>query len=194
MPKKALDSNLIIYSLLEDHPASAVCDALLRSPKYTFYATPITPFEVYFVLRRVYGVLKDEAASKALALFDTPLRFVEVGMQDAQLALKRAVTYDIDMNDSLLIQESLRLDIPSLSSDDRRLLKVCEGEGVHPQTPIGEEHRKKMGQWEEERLHPRVYQGSSRGFIVGYERQIRESRVYSLTQRAGFAICRTNHS
>lgn len=154
MTKKALDTNIIVYSLLEEHPASTVCDALVRNSKYAFYATPITPFEVYFVLTRVYGVQKGEASVNALSIFDSPIRFLEIGAEDARAALGRSVNYDIDMNDSLLIQESLKGDIPSLTSDDRRLLKVCDEEGIQPQALIGEEDRKKMQHWEEEKLAP----------------------------------------
>lgn len=152
--RKTVDANVIVYSLLDDHPAADACDSLLRSGRYDFYATPLTPFEVYFVLRRIYGVEKKEASNRALSLFDSPLSFTEIGRDEAETALRRCVTYDIDANDSLLIQSCLRFGIPSLTSDDQRLLKACEEEGIQPQSPIGEEHRRKMVLWEEEKLPP----------------------------------------
>ncbi|MEM3046871.1 MAG: type II toxin-antitoxin system VapC family toxin [Candidatus Bathyarchaeia archaeon] len=154
MLRKVLDANVIVYSLLEDHPAGEACDRLLRSGRYDFYTTPLTPFEVYFILRRVYNVRREEASSRALSLFDSPLRFTAIGPEDARRALERCVTRSVDANDSLLIQLCLRSEIPSLASDDQRLLKACEEEGVQPQSPLGEEHRRRMQQWEEEKLPP----------------------------------------
>ncbi|MCP8322433.1 MAG: type II toxin-antitoxin system VapC family toxin [archaeon] len=152
MLKKVLDTNIIVYSILEDHPASQVCDSLIRDKRYSFYTTTLTPFEVYFVLRRIYGVEREEASSKALSLFKSPLIFTEIRPQDAKVALKRCIDYDLDVNDSLLIQACLNSGIPSLASDDRRLLKISEVEGIHPQSPIQKEHREKMQQWEKEKL------------------------------------------
>ncbi len=154
MLRKALDTNIIVYSLLEDHPASQVCDALIRSGRYDFHTTPLTPFEVYFALRRAYSIPKEEASEKALSLFDSPLTFAEIGTEDARTALKRCVAHDLDANDSLLIQACLRSNIPSLTTDDKRLLKASEENGILPQTPIEEEHRKKMRQWEADNLPP----------------------------------------
>lgn len=154
MLKKALDTNILVYALLENHPASAVCDGFIKSGKYDFYATPLTPFEVYFVLRRVYNITKDKAASTVLALFDSPLRFTEIGAEDARIAMKRCIRHGLDSNDSLLIQACLRSGIPSLASDDRGLCKVSEAEGIQTQSPIEEKHRKSMQHWEEENLPP----------------------------------------
>jgi len=152
--RKALDTNIIVYALLEEHPAGEACDRLLRSGRYDFYTSPLTPFEVYFILRRVYNVGRQEASSKALSLFDSPLGFTEVGREDARRALERCVARDVDANDALLIQLCLRSEIPSLASDDQRLLKACEEEGIQPQSPIGEEHRRRMQLWEQEKLPP----------------------------------------
>ncbi len=154
MLRKALDTNIIVYSLLEDHPAAAACDSLLRSGRYDFYTTPLTPFEVYYNLRRVYGVRGMEASSKALSLFDSPLRFAEMGSKEFRAALERCIAHGIDANDGLLIQMCLHLQIPSIASDDQRLLKTCEGEGIQPQSPVGEEQRRMMRRWEEEKLPP----------------------------------------
>lgn len=154
MLKKTLDTNVIVYSLLKGHPASDACDSLIRDGKHIFYTTPITPFEVYYILMRVYGIRKEEAASKALALFDSPLFFTEITVEDARPALKRCAAQDLDANDSLILQACLNSGIPSVSSDDRRLLKIGELEGINTQSPITEEHRERMREWEEEKLPP----------------------------------------
>jgi len=154
MLRKALDTNIVAYALLGDHPAAEACDSLLRTGRYEFHATPLTPFEVYYVLRRVYNIGKEGASSKALALFDSPLTFTHIGPEDAGKALRKCVDYEVEANDGLQLQLCLRTEIPSLASDDQRLLHACEGEGIQPQSPIGEEHRRRMRLWEEEKLPP----------------------------------------
>lgn len=106
------------------------------------------------MLRRVYGVDSERASGKALSLLEAPINFVAAEQKDITSALNRCVLQDLDANDSLLLQACLNLDIPSLASDDRRLLKACEAEGVNSQSPVAEEHRESMRRWEAEKLLP----------------------------------------
>lgn len=154
MAKKALDANIIIYALLADHPAAEVCEAYIADSRHKFYTTALTPFEVYFILHRVYGVPRSDAGARALSLLDAPLTVVDVTSSDLRGALQRCVESGLDTNDSLLIQMCLRLEIPVLASDDRRLLTACEKEGIHPECPLEEEHRQLMREWEKTRLFP----------------------------------------
>ena len=154
MPKKGLDSNIIVYSLLEDHPASEVCGGYLKDSRHTFYTTSLTPFEVYFALHRIYGIPPAEASSKVLSLLQAPLTIFDVRASDLHAAIRRCATKGIETNDSLLVQMCVSSEIPSLVSDDRRLLRVCEEEGIHPECPIGEDHRRLMQEWEKAKLVP----------------------------------------
>jgi len=152
MPKKGLDANIIVYSLLDGHPASEPCDAYIKDSRHKFYTTSLTPFEVYFALHRVYGVPRPSAASKALSLLDAPLTIVDVRSSHLHAAITRCETKGLEANDSLLIEMCLSLEIPSLASDDRRLLKACEEQGIHPECPIGEDQRRRMQVWEKTKL------------------------------------------
>jgi predicted nucleic acid-binding protein len=154
MGKVALDTNLIVYSLIEGHPASGVCDSFIKDPRRSFYTTSLTPFEVYYALHRVYNVPRIDAASKALSLLEAPLTIVDVATADVRPAIERCSSKSLDVNDSLLIQMCVGLDIPSLASDDRRLLKACEEEGIQPVSPIDDEQRQLMLKWEQEKLPP----------------------------------------
>ena len=150
--RKALDAGILVYALLENHPASQICGSLLRSGRYAFYATALTPFEVYFVLRKIYAIEPQEAATKALALFDLPLHFTDITASDAQVALRTCIEHGIDANDGLLLQACLRLNVPSFGSEDRRMLKAGATKGLYPQSPIGPIVRRRMQQWEREKL------------------------------------------
>jgi len=79
------------------------------------------------------------------------------------------MTFSCGDNDSLLKQMCVSSEIPCLVSDDQRLLRVCEEEGIHPECPIGEDHRRLMQEWENAKLVP-----------AGVPRLL--SRVYSWMQ------------
>jgi len=162
--KKLIDTNLLIYALIEDHPASSVCEAFIRKEnRYRkLYTTVLTPFEVFHVLWRIYGLKREQAMEKALSLFNSPLSFIPITEEVAQISLEKIVEYKIDSNDALLLTSSILYDIPSLASDDRKLLKASNEEGIHTQSPINEKLRRDMNEWEKEKLAskgiPRILQ------------------------------------
>lgn len=157
MPRKIIDTNLLVYALIEDHPAADVCEAFIREEgqHHRLATTPLTPFEVYYVLWKVYGLERREAFEKASTIFETPLDFVSINGVCAQEALRICFGKGVESNDSLLLKASIHYGIPSLASDDRRLLEACREEGVYTQCPINEELRKEMRKWEEEKLPKR---------------------------------------
>jgi len=162
--KKLIDANLLIYALIEDHPASSVCEAFIRKEnRYRkLYTTVLTPFEVFHVLWRIYGLKREQAMEKALSLFNSPLSFIPITEEVARISLEKIVEYKIDSNDALLLTSSILYDIPSLASDDRKLLKASNEEGIHTQSPINEKLRRDMNEWEKEKLAskgiPRILQ------------------------------------
>ena len=162
--KKLIDANLLIYALIEDHPASSVCEAFIRKEnRYRkLYTTVLTPFEVFHVLWKIYGLKREQAMEKALSLFNSPLSFIPITEEVARISLEKIVEYKIDSNDALLLTSSILYDIPSLASDDRKLLKASNEEGIHTQSPINEKLRRDMNEWEKEKLAskgiPRILQ------------------------------------
>mgnify|MGYP000080908097 CR=1 FL=1 len=63
MLRKMIDTNLLVYALMEGYPATAVCDEFLRrvSEKKLLITTPLTPFEIFYVLWRIYGLNRKRA-------------------------------------------------------------------------------------------------------------------------------------
>jgi len=155
--RKLVDSNIIIYSLLSNHPASDVCRDFLESRLYRFYTSPITPFEIYHVLHRIYGVPRDDAGEKALLLFQAPIEIFPVDSEMARSALEKALTYGLELNDSLLLEAGVRYEIPSIATEDRRLSNASVKHGIFPQTPVTDEIRREINEWEE-KLPPKGLQ------------------------------------
>ena len=58
--KKLIDANLLIYALIEDHPASSVCEAFIRREiRYRKLHNDVDSIEVFHVLWRIYGLLNN---------------------------------------------------------------------------------------------------------------------------------------
>ena len=155
--RKLVDSNIIVYSLLDNHPASEVCRDFLESKLYKFYISPIIPFEIYHVLHRVYGVPKSDAREKALLLFQASIEIFPVDGEMARNALEKAVTHGLELNGSLLLAAGIRYEIPSIATEDRRLLNISTKHGIFPQTPVTDEIKGEIDEWER-RIPPKGLQ------------------------------------
>ena len=58
--EKLIDANLLIYALIEDHPASSVCEAFIRREnRYRKLYNDVDSVEVFYVLWRIYGLLNN---------------------------------------------------------------------------------------------------------------------------------------
>ena len=53
--ERGLDTMLIVYSLLQGHPAASPCEQFIRS-QTGWFTTPLSIFEAKAVLTKVYGV------------------------------------------------------------------------------------------------------------------------------------------
>lgn len=53
--ERGLDAMIIVYSLLDQHPASIPCEQFIRSHS-GWFTTALTVLEVKAVLTKVYGV------------------------------------------------------------------------------------------------------------------------------------------
>ncbi|MEM3563221.1 MAG: type II toxin-antitoxin system VapC family toxin [Candidatus Jordarchaeaceae archaeon] len=154
MLRKMIDTNILVYALVENHPATATCDDFIRrvSEKKLLMTTPLTPFEIYYVLWRIYGLNRDKAFEQAVSLFDSPIEFTHITEEDAHMALRKVVEHSIEANDALLLISCLKQGASSLATDDTRLLKACQQEGVHTEEPIDTKVSQNMETWEKEKL------------------------------------------
>ena len=151
---KILDSNILIYSLLRDHPASTVCEKLILSSedKFEWITSPITFFEAFHVLVRIYGQIASQVIRKLKQSLELPLRIISLDDNLAVSALENIIKYEIDMNDSVLMQIGINKGISIIATDDKKLIKVSGEFGLICENPITREIRKEMTDWEEKNL------------------------------------------
>lgn len=152
--KRLIDTNVLVYALIENHPASSVCEAFIQEQKekHEFYTTTFTPFEMFHVLWKIYGLDIHLVLEKVMGILDSPLSFIQASERALRIAFKKRLEHQLETNDALILATALVQDIPSIVSDDRKLLNAAEQEGLVAVSPINENTRKEIAQWERANL------------------------------------------
>jgi len=146
-PPLMVDSNLLIYSVLDDHPASPVCRAYItRQGKITL--TILTPIEIYFVLIRIYSIAEEQASDTIERLMRTPIELVSADESDVTATLRLCASHHLDTNDALQLHLCRQLGIHRLATDDGHLTNVALAYGLTVENPIDETLRQQMATWE----------------------------------------------
>ena len=115
-------SNLLIYSVLDDHPASPVCRAYIaRQGRLSL--SILTPIEMYFVLTRIYGIPEAQAVDTVERLMRATIELVSADGPDIAAALQLCASQHLDPNDALQIHLCQQLGIHRLATDDGHLTK-----------------------------------------------------------------------
>lgn len=151
---KILDSNILIYSLLDGHPASKACEELILSSedKFEWVTSPITFIETFHVLVKIYGQDPIAILQKIEQTLKLPLIIIPLDEKLAVISLKNAVKHQLDVNDSILLQIGFDYGISIIATDDKKLIKASHLSGLTCDNPITEEIRKEMAEWERKNL------------------------------------------
>ena len=148
---RGLDAMLIVYSLLDDHPASAVCESFIRDHT-SWLTTTLTLLEAKAILTKVYAV-DVNLVSQQLSQFSAgPIEIVEVDLPITLAAMQSADTLEIDITDAVLVQTTLARNANILATDDRKLIQACHQVDIAVENPIDSSLRRQMASWEAENL------------------------------------------
>ena len=127
--ERGLDAMIIVYSLLDNHPASNVCERFIRT-RPGWFTTTLTLFEVKAILTKVYAVDTLFASRKIEMFVAGPIVVVEVDLATAITAMKLADALRIDMTDAVLLHTSQAIGAPFLATDDKKLAQACRQVGM----------------------------------------------------------------
>jgi predicted nucleic acid-binding protein len=152
--ERGLDTMLLVYSLLQGHPASAPCEQFLRSRSGWFLPVS-TLFESKAVLTKVYSVAAADATQKLEQVAQTALSVVPVEEAVARAALHAADSLGVDLNDAVLLQSAKAIGAGWVATDDARVAQVCPQLGLTPESPIDSALRQQIVAWEAQHLSPR---------------------------------------
>jgi predicted nucleic acid-binding protein len=145
---------LLVYSLLQGHPASQAFEQFLRSHT-GWFTTTLVLFEAKAVLTKVYRV-DPVLASQKLAQFATgPCLIAPVDPMVAVAAMSLADTQGLDLPDAVLLQTVLSRRAAYLATEDQRLAQACQRAGVRPESPLDAALRQQVAAWEDSHLPPK---------------------------------------
>lgn len=145
--ERGLDAMLIVYSLLNSHPASPLCEQFIRAHTGWFMTT-FTLFEAKAILTKVYAVDAAIASQKLAQFAASPIVIVAVDFSTAIAAMSMADALNIDLTDAVLLQASQVQEALWLATDDSKLTQACRQVGITPETPIDATVRQEMAAWE----------------------------------------------
>ncbi len=148
---RGLDAMLIVYSLLDDHPASAACESFIRDHT-NWFTTTLTLLEAKAILTKVYAVDTNLTSQQLSQFSEGPIEIVEVDLPITLVAMSIADTLAIDITDAVLVQATRTRNANILATDDRKLIQACHQVDITVENPIDVSLRRQMASWESENL------------------------------------------
>lgn len=152
--ERGLDTMVLVYSLLQGHPAAPTCEQLLRSQSGWFTPTPVL-FEAKSVLTKVYGEDPAAVTQKLIQVANGPLVLCDLDPADVPAVLGLADTYQLDLPDAILLHLARWHAAQFLVTDDQHLAAVCRNFGITPVSPIDATLRLAVAAWELQHVPPK---------------------------------------
>jgi len=150
----ALDTMILVYSLLQGHPAAPACERLLRAHA-GWFTTPWVLFEARAVLIKVYGEDPALVTQKLAQVAHGPIVLIDLAHTDVVPVLQLADTHFLDLTDAVLLHLAHRNGARFLASDDQRLSLACPQFGISPLTPLDPALRQAIDAWEASHVPPK---------------------------------------
>ena len=147
---KAIDSNLLVYASLADHPSMAVCEQYIGGHA-VWITNVVNLVEVWRVLVAVYGVSEGDADEK-FAELSAALVVEDFTAAMTSQALSLRQSCGIDFNDAVLLETCRQRGVTVLATDDTRLATACVTMGVNVENPVTPVVRAQMTNWELQNL------------------------------------------
>ena len=146
-----LDAMLIVYSLLDDHPASGVCETFIRE-RANWLTTTLTLLEAKAILTKVYAVDVNYASQQLSQFSAGPIEIVEVDLSITLMSMQISDALAIDITDAVLLQATRARGANALATDDRKLIQACDQIDFVVENPINVSLRRQMASWESKNL------------------------------------------
>lgn len=147
---KAIDSNLLVYASLANHPAMRGCDQYIAAHP-DWLTSVVNLVELRRVLVAVYGVSDSDADAKFTDL-SKALLVDELSPAVAAAALIHGRAYGIDFNDAVLLESTRRRGVTVLATDDAQLAIASKAMGINVENPVSPAVRAQMTNWENQNL------------------------------------------
>ena len=145
--ERGLDTVLLVYYLLQGHPASLVCEQFLRSHS-GWFTSPLVLIEVKNQLTKTYGVVASAATAKLLQFTSSPVTLLDLNPMVFTSAISLADAHGLDLTDAVLLHQALQHGVRELATEDQRLAQVAVQFGITPLSPLDATLRQQIASWE----------------------------------------------
>lgn len=149
--ERGLDTMVLVYSLLNGHPAATACEQFIDT-KTGWFTSPLVLFEAKNVLVRVYGIAAAAATQKLSQFCRGPVTLLSLDAAAVPAALALAETHGIDLTDAVLLHLAQQNSVTVLASDDQRLEQAGAPLGIVVQSPVDTSLRQQIAAWEKAHL------------------------------------------
>jgi predicted nucleic acid-binding protein len=152
--KKIIDSNIIIYSLLQNHPANGDCVKFLEDhdAPNVLYSLVDCIYETFRILKNVYRIDSNAIVQRLEKLINTNIVFLSLNLQDSFKALEIQTKNSIQITDARLFLLASTQQIPMIVTDDIRFQMFNRSQRLLTESPITQDTRNKMAEWEKKNL------------------------------------------
>jgi len=147
-----IDTPLLVYAAIPGHPGRATVEDDLRHGAWG--SSVLVLAELYQVLTRDYAVSSEGAAEVAERLARSPLHWAALDVTQVVAAAAERHRHRLQSADAVLLCLA-REDRGTLVSQDRRLLRAAEAQGVAVRNPIAADLAAALARWEEGHLLPK---------------------------------------
>lgn len=144
---QVLDTPLLVYSLLQNHPASSVCSQYIQS-QGSWTTSTLVLLESRAILTKVYDVANSQVTQKLAQLSALPIRVLRLDEAAALDAMQCADHLGLDLTDAVLLRLAQSATVSLLATEDQGLTQVCSRIGITTQSPIDSVLRNQIAAWE----------------------------------------------
>jgi len=154
---RVIDSNVLIYSLLKNHPAYTECTSYLAKfdEPDALFTTTDSLSETFQILRTFYKIDTTIILENIRDLFNSNITFYQFTPDNILNLLEETARSALEINDVKLYFLALKVQAPIIVTDDRKFARYIKEHKILHETPISDETRMQMGKWEQENLPPK---------------------------------------
>ncbi len=152
--ERGLDTMILVYSLLQGHPAALSCEQFLRTHS-GWFTSPLVLFEVKNILTKVYSVNASTVTAQLAQFAAGPVVLLDLNQAVVTSAFQLADAEGLDLTDAVLLHITRQHGAGHLATDDQRLARACTQVGITPQSPLDASLRRQVATWEAVNLAPK---------------------------------------
>jgi predicted nucleic acid-binding protein len=148
------DTMILVYSLIQGHPAAVACEQFLRG-RSGWFTSPLVLVEARNILTKVYSVDAARATQELLRFAAGPVVLLDLDQAATVAALQLASVHGLDLTDAVLLHHTQQLGANILTTEDQKLALVCGQVGITPESPLDASLRQQVATWETANLAPK---------------------------------------